>query len=415
MRRAAPGLGFRKGLGLAEGVIAAGSGITTLLSAHAFINVRLLRRSAVNPAGVEDRVSVCIPARDEEKNIVDCLTSVLASASLADYEVLVVDDGSTDATAEVVERIAASDARVRLIRAVGEPPPGWLGKPHATEQLRLAATGQILVFVDADVRLQPAAIVSAVAVMREHDFAMVCPYPRQLAMSVGERVVQPLLQWLWITFLPLRLAERLRPATMVAANGQFMVVDAKGLASIGGFGAVKGEVLDDVALGRAFKRAGCRVALMDGTDLAECRMYDNWRSLVVGYSKSLWSASGTPIGAVAFSSILALSYIAPPLAAVLGLATRRHRLGLLGLFGYLAGVAGRLVSARATGARRNDALLHPVSIGALIGLLWRSWRGKRGGTLSWKGRNLGGNAGNDKHIDTQADARDDAESIVAGN
>jgi Glycosyl transferase family 21 len=367
-------------------LIQLGTALSAIASAHIVLNARLLRRAPATIPPVTESVTVCLPVRDEEHNVLECVAGILNSGQLRDLSVLVLNDGSRDRTGEILRRLAVEDFRVTVLNGDDTLPSGWIGKPFATEQLRKAASGDVLVFVDADVRLEPHAIAAGITVMREHDFAMVCPYPRQLAVTFGERLVQPLLQWLWLTFLPLRMAEGSRPPSLVAANGQFMVVNSRALDAIGGFESVKGEVLDDVALGRSFKRAGYRVAVVDGTDLATCRMYDAWSGLVDGYTKNLWSATGSPAGASAIAGLLALTFVVPPIGGLVGLLTKRPTLAATGLCGYLFGVAGRVISARTTGARTIDSLLHPVSVGALIMLIVRSWSRKRRGLLRWKGR-----------------------------
>ncbi len=369
-------------------LVAVGAGLSGMLSAHTIVNARLLRRPGASATVIAESVTVCVPARNEVDNIADCLRRILQSEGVPEMQVLVLDDGSTDGTTDILRELSQHDLRLTVLDGIGTPPTGWVGKPFATDQLRRAASGEVLVFVDADVRLEPNAIAAGIAMLREHGFAMVCPYPKQVAGTFGERLVQPLLQWLWLTFLPLRMAEGLWPSSLVAANGQFMVIDAQALDAIGGFEPVRGEVLDDVALGRAFKRAGHRVAVVDGTDLATCRMYDSWSALTDGYTKNLWSATGSPGGAVAIAALLASAYIVPPIAGLFGILTKRPKLAALGLMGYLFGVAGRFVSARTTGARPLDSLLHPLSIGALITLITRSWSRKRRGVLRWKGREI---------------------------
>lgn len=332
-----------------------------------------------------------IPARDEEACIGACLEAVLASRGV-DVEVLVLDDGSSDATAEVVRQAASGDARVRLI--AGAPPPrGWLGKPNACAQLAAAAAGSVLVFVDADVVVQPGGIAGATALLRSSGMDLVSPYPRQLADGAGPRLVQPLLQWSWLTFLPLRPAERLPVPSLTAANGQLLACDADAYRRAGGHTAVRSDVIEDVALARAFKRAGARVTLADGTHAATCRMYDSWPDLRDGYTKSLWAAFGAPGGAIAVLALLCWLYVLPPVAALVGLASGRHRLARAGLLGYAAGVAGRIVAAARTGGRVADAPAHPLSVLLLVALTVRSWRERRAGRLVWKGRPLAGGAG----------------------
>lgn len=362
-------------------LIQAGAAGSVALAVHAALNARFLRRPPAVAPPVEVPVSVLIPARDEALNIGPCIESVLASAGVPDLEVLVLDDHSSDRTREIASSFAGRDPRVRVLTG-RELPPGWLGKPHACQQLGDAARGDVLVFVDADVRLQPDAVAATLFLMQRYGLDLTSPYPRQLAVTTAERLVQPLLQWSWLTFLPLRVAERPRPESMVAANGQVLAISRRAWEAVGGHAAVADRVIEDVWLARAVKRAGLRATVVDGTELASCRMYGSWDELRDGYTKSLWAAFGSPLGAVLGGSLLALLYVVPPL----GMFRRATRAWAVA--GYVAGVCGRLVSARRTGGRVADAWMHPASIATLLSLLVRSWRARRAGTLKWKGRRL---------------------------
>lgn len=349
---------------------------------HAAVNVRRLRRP---PAGslVDGCVSVLLPARNEAHRLEPCLRALLDQAGVPGLEIVVLDDRSDDGTAAVVKGVVDSDPRVRVVTGV-EPPPGWLGKPHACHQLAGHAdpAADVLVFLDADVVLAPRGVAASVALLRESGLDLISPYPRQVTGTVGERLVQPLLQWSWLTFLPLRLAERSPRPSLAAANGQLLVVRRAAYDRAGGHAAVRGEVIEDVALLRAVKRAGGTGGVVDGTELASCRMYAGWDELRDGYGKSLWAAFGSPGGAAATVGALAALYVLPAVAALAG--------SRAGLAGYAAGVAGRVVAARATGGRVwPDAFAHPVSIAALGWLTARSWRQRRRGALSWKGRAVG--------------------------
>ncbi|RBY85555.1 glycosyltransferase family 2 protein [Blastococcus sp. TF02A-30] len=354
------------------------AGLSVAGAVHAAVNAALLRRPPSAPPPVRRRVAVVLPVRDEAAHVLDCLAAVLDQRGVPDLSVVVVDDGSTDGTAELVS--GHLDPRVRLVRAV-PPGPGWLGKPNACAQGAAAAgDADVLVFVDADVRLMPDALAAAVAVLDEAGLDLVSPWPCQLAGSAAERLVQPLQQWLWSTLLPLRLAERSPRPSLAAANGQFLVVRRSAYERAGGHGAVGGEVVEDVALLRAVKASGGRGVVVDGSRLAVCRMYDGWAGVRDGYGKSLWAAvGGSPAAGVAAAAALTAVHVVPPLAALRG-----SRAGLLG---YAAGVAGRAVSAAATGGRAwPDALAHPVSVLLLDVLLLRSVRDHRRGTLTWRGR-----------------------------
>ncbi|MEU4561382.1 glycosyltransferase family 2 protein [Actinoplanes sp. NPDC023936] len=343
-----------------------------LLTVHTAVNALLLRRPRRDAVSGE-RVAVLLPLRNEARRVTPCLESLLAQRGVADLTIHVLDDGSTDGTADVVRSVAGD--RVRLRRGV-EPPAGWLGKPHACQQLADAAGDvDVLVFVDADVVLEPDAIAGAVTLLREAGVTLLSPYPRIVGSG---RLVQPLLQWSWLTFLPLRAMERSPRPSLAAAGGQWLVLDRAGYHRAGGHAAVRDDILEDIGLARAVKRSGGRIALADGSGLATCRMYDSWRELADGYGKSLWASFGSAIGAAAVVVPLLLLYASPPLLFMMG---------WWAVAAYALGVIGRVLSAAVTGGRLfPDPLLHPVSVVVFAGLIVRSFHLRRRRSLQWRGR-----------------------------
>ncbi len=368
---------------------AAGTGAAVALTAHTAVNLRALRRPPADPPAPVEPVALLLPLRDEADRVGPCLQALRAvlSRSTGQVSLTVLDDGSTDGTGELVRTALAGVAGTRVLDG-GPLPAGWLGKPHACDQLaRAAGNATVLVFVDADVELAPHAVDAAVALLRSTGLDLVSPYPRQLAAGFGPRLVQPLLQWSWATTLPLGLAERSPRPSLSAANGQFLVIDAAAYRRAGGHAAVRGDVLEDLALLRAVKASGGRGTVVDGTELASCRMYTSWAELVDGYGKSLWSAFGGRGGSAAIAGLLLLAYVVPATAALGGSVIGATGVAAIGGIGYAAGVAGRVLVGRRTGGRVwPDALAHPVSVLAFTGLLARSWRDHDRGSLRWRGR-----------------------------
>jgi hypothetical protein len=341
--------------------------VVGMLTVHAAVNALLLRRPGTGDRPVSQTVAVLVPVRDEATRIEPCLRALLAQRGVPNLEILVLDDGSTDGSADIIRAVGG----VRLL--AGDPlPPGWLGKPYACAQLAAATDAEILVFVDADVVLAPNAVAASVAML--DGFDLLSPYPK----IVGQSLVQPLLQWSWLTFLPLRAMERSRRPALAAAGGQFLVARAAAYRAAGGHAAVRDRVLEDIELARAVKRAGGRIALADGSSLATCRMYGSWRELIDGYGKSLWASFGSMAGAAWVIALLTTLYVLP-----------LFTFSLAGLAAYALGVAGRVVTARATGARPlPEALAHPVSIVLFAWLVVVSFRRRRQGRLTWKGRRI---------------------------
>jgi hypothetical protein len=354
------------------------------LTVHTAVNAVLLRRPP-RDATTGERVAVLLPLRDEAARVTPCLESLLGQRGVPGLDILVLDDGSTDGTAGVVETVAGDKVTLRT----GEPlPPGWLGKPHACAQLAAAVRADVtvLVFVDADVVLEPDAIAGGVSALRAAGVTLLSPYPR---ITGAGRLVQPLLQWSWLTFLPLRAMERSPRPSLAAAGGQWLVADRAGYERAGGHAAVRADVLEDIGLARAVKRSGGRIALADGSALATCRMYDDTSELVEGYTKSLWASFGSAGGATAVVVLLLALYAIPPVVAAAAVAVRSFPLAATAAAAYLLGVAGRVVTARATGGRAwPDAVAHPVSIVVFAALVARSFRRRRQGRLTWRGRSL---------------------------
>lgn len=360
--------------------------LATAGTLHTLNNLRILRRLP-RGAQVSERVSVLIPARNEERRLPALLASLQSQRGVGDMEILVLDDDSSDGTPRVIAHAAAADQRVHAVIDSRPVPEGWLGKTWACQRLAEAASGTVLVFCDADVVLADDAVAGAVAELREADLALISPYPRQIAVTWLERLVQPLLQWSWLTTLPLTRAERSSRASLSAANGQFLAVDAATYQAAGGHSAVRGEVLDDIALLRAIKATGGHGGVADGTPVATCRMYESPADLMEGYSKSLWSAFGSRTGAILVSSVLLLVYVIPLVALVVPTTSGPQR--TWAAIAFLSALTGRIVIARRTQAQVwPDVLAHPISILILIGLVARSWVKRQRGTLTWKGRTL---------------------------
>lgn len=361
-------------------------------------NLRWMQRRRVEaehwtpgPGEPATTVSVLLPARDEESRVAACAAalSVLegldapTAAGTRITEVLVLDDNSSDGTADVVRAALGERDEFGLLHDGQEPPAGWLGKPWACQRLAEHAHGDVLVFVDADVVLEPHAVDAAVRMLNCHRIAATCPYPRQIAVGTLGRLIQPLLQWSWLSTVDLASAESSTRRSTATGNGQFLAVRSEAYWAAGGHASVRGDVLEDLALIRELRSLGASAGVSDGTDLATCTMYDSSQALVDGYTKSLWSAFGSTPGAIGAVALLKVAYLVPPIAAVLGHGWVRAA----GIAGTLGALASR--SAAAVGTEQRllpDVLAHPASIAAFAWLTGASIVRHRSGTNAWKGR-----------------------------
>lgn len=349
-----------------------------------------IRRFPPLPDGMAPVVSVLVPARDEAAHIAACVRGLLAQ-DYPTFEVLVLDDGSTDGTGAILAGLAGQHPHLRVLPG-GPLLPGWLGKANACRQLAAAARGDLLLFTDADVRHAPALLGHAVSALRALDVDLLSIFPTQITGTWAERLVVPLMQhWAVYGLLPLPLMRRLRTPAFAAANGQFLLFRRAAYMACGGHGAVRAAVLEDVGLARAVKRAGGRIALADGGGLVTCRMYNGAREVWAGFSKNLFAFFNQSYLFLAVGlAAAAVFWVGPPLfglaalPAALAPSTPPAALAAAGLPLATYGGAGlaRLALARRFGGRAGDAWLHPLGVVLLIAIGLNSARG--GGV--WKGR-----------------------------
>lgn len=338
------------------------------------INFFTIRRPTPVSA-ITTSITVLIPVRNEVENIEELVITLTKQSDLESLEVIFIDDSSEDGTGKALIEAKSSGAPIKIINAPALP-SNWLGKPWALQQGYLAAQGEIIVTLDADVRLVPTAIAQTVAMLGSREF--ISAYPQQIANSFSERLVQPLLQWSWMTTVPLRIAENSSRTSLAVANGQFFVVKKRALDNIGGFQKIADQVLDDMKLARALIESGAHGGVADGSNLAKTRMYTNFNEIKAGYGKSLWSAFSNPFGAGLAITYIFLTGIAPVVIWFSG--------DPIGLFTYELIALTRVLSAKRSGGRLLDSLLHPISSAILIYLIIYSWRMR--GKVQWKGRTL---------------------------
>ena len=347
--------------------------------------VNLLTAPRLERAGepaTRPRVSLLVPARNEAANLRANLPALLA-LDYAPLEILVLDDGSEDATAAVVHRfVESSPGRLRLLR--GAPlPAGWLGKSWACHQLAAAASGDLLLFCDADVTPAAGAVSQTVALMERTRAACATALTRQRLGGWTEHAVVPLVVHLPVlALLPLRLVTALRAPSVSMANGQWLAFARDAYRATGGHAAVRAELVEDVALGRRVKRAGLRLAVAVAARSLDVRMYRDPRSLRDGFRKNLYPlVGGSPVSLAAAAPLFAMAALLPGALPLLGASVGFLPLALL--------LATRACGAALFGHSALSVALHPVGSALVTILALQSFLGARRGTLRWKGRAVG--------------------------
>lgn len=356
----------------------------------ALTNALALRRvEAYPPPSRFPRVSILLPVRNEREVVAHCVRSLLAQ-DYPDYEVLVLDDGSTDGTGALLAGMGKADSRLRVLQ--GRPlPEGWLGKHWACQQLAEAAAGELLLFTDADTVHHPQALRAGVAAMLAERADLVSGFLHQRVVTWGERLTVPTVFWCFFSFLPLPLAHRVRLPGLSLTNGQFMLFRRAAYEAVGGHAAVRDNPVDDIALGRRVKAQGLRWCVVDLGGVVSCRMYRNLREAVDGFSKNLFAAFDFRLVEYVFVWLWLMLLVWEPLVM---LALRGLGWGgaLFATWPAAVAVAEMVVLWTVALSRlrfpRYLALLYPVGLSSLTLVAFRSLWLTLTGRARWKDRPL---------------------------
>jgi len=337
-------------------------------------------------------VSVIVPARNEALNIGTCVRSLVAS-DYPSFEVIVVDDGSEDGTADIVRAIDRENANVVRLIPAGELPIGWLGKPRACWRGANETKGELLLFTDADTRHAPDLLARAVAAQEEERADLLTVIGDQLMQTVWERLVQPqIFMMMFFRFPDLDRTARSSSWRDAIANGQYLLFRREAYEAVGGHAAVREEVAEDLALAQRVKRSGLKLRIRGARGALATRMYRSLSELVEGWSKNLYvgGLQTLPPWLRPVTAPLSLAagiglWIVPPVALVLALVG----FGSATLLVWATTACTLSVVIWSVFIREMDvplgyALLYPV--GAAVGayIFARSWA--RGRRVEWKGR-----------------------------
>lgn len=335
------------------------------------------------------RVSILVPARNEAENIEACLSSLLRQ-DYPDFEVIALDDHSEDGTRAILRRLARACGRLRVLD--GHPlPAGWLGKHWACHQLAQAATGELLLFTDADTRHEPTMLRDSVSALLAERADLITAFPREEAVTWGEKLIVPVIGFGIFSFLPIALARWMNWASLSVTIGQFMLFRRSAFDAAGGYESVRDHIVDDVMLGRRLIQRGFSWRLMDGTRHVSCRMYRGFWQAVDGFTKNVFAFFNYRLSLFLIAWVwMAVAFLASPFvlaarAVDMPIESFPYPLALL--------AAGEAVLLWGLAYHRFRfplylALLYPLSFALFILIAFRSLAYTLLGQSSWKGRGL---------------------------
>lgn len=355
--------------------------------------MEILKRPSSKLPDSPPRVAVLIPAKDEAQQIEKCISSVLAQ-DYPNFEIDVIDDRSTDGTGEILDAIAAKDSRLRVVHLKeGSLPTGWGGKSWALHNGLMQAQGDWLLFVDADVTLEPDVMSATVARALERKYDLISLLPTFTSGTISESLLQPLAGAATTAMFVVSWTNSDKRKSAFA-NGQYLCVRRDAYESIGGHEAIRGTLSEDVALARKLKTAGFRPRLGWGDGWATVRMYQGFGAIFRGWSRNFYVGSlGKPWRILGLMAFLFLSVFSVFVAAAWGWQRYQHPVGSYLDWAWLAVAVLHYLAMTVISAVMYDwanespwyALLLPVGCLVLLAIclksLWICWTGK----VSWRG------------------------------
>lgn len=330
-------------------------------------------------------VSVLIPARDEEASIERSVQAALASEGV-DVEVVVMDDNSTDRTSEIIRSMTKESSRV-VYRSGGELPDGWNGKQFACRQLADAASHDCLLFLDADVRLQPATLYQMCRLLQQDELALLSVFPHQETETWLEKWIIPMMHFILLGFLPL---ERMRASphpAYAAGCGQVFLTTKSCYRRAGTHEAIRGSRHDGLKLPRAYRSAGLMTDVYDGSRLADCRMYQSAGEVVRGVLKNASEGIANPRLIAPFSILLLGGSCMPLVTFVLSLIAMQPAAMSVSVLGIVLGHAPRMLAAKSLNQSWQGVFFHAPATLVFVVLQWVALINHLlGRQVAWRGR-----------------------------
>jgi chlorobactene glucosyltransferase len=330
-----------------------------------------------------DLVTVLIPARNEENNLPKCLDSVLSQGAVV-AEVLIYDDHSTDKTSQIIHHYSSQFPQIKLVSPLSLP-PGWCGKPFACHQLAKQATGDWLLFLDADVRLTPNAINRMIAEGQARQVTFLSCWPRFQMETFFERLLMPLLNFVVFSMFPGPLSFIKRPefefnARLGLAHGACMLFERNSYEAFGGHESVKDQIFEDTRIAQLWRASFRKGLCLDGQEIVYLRMYTSFEEIWKGFQKNIYPAFQHKYNFWLFLSLHTFVFLLPFIFVV---ALKNSAL----LWVILTILLTRLMIVLRFRQPLVSVILHPFGELMLILLGVSSWWGcKYGKGVVWKGR-----------------------------
>ncbi len=333
-------------------------------------------------------VSVLVPARNEEKNISRVLSSLLKQ-DYPNYEIIVLNDNSTDKTGEIIESLKKQNSNLRVLN--GKPlVEGWTGKCYACQQLYEYSKGEYLLFTDADTVHNPNSIKDSITIALNRNADMLTLIPKTLMLSFWEKVVMPMPWFTIMMLLPLFLVDKKGFINFSAGIGPFMLFKRKSYEKIGGHGSVKNALVEDVWLARKIKEQGQRLVIENGSDLLSVRMYRNFREIWDGFSKNIFAGfkfSSTTFFTVNFAFVFL--FFLPFLLFIIGLSLQfsLNFINILTAIQVIILYFSRFLISVRLKLGIISTILHPLAVITVFVIAVNSWLWiKSGKGAKWKDR-----------------------------
>lgn len=327
------------------------------------------------------RTSVLIPARNESDSITGCLESLLKQ-DYPDFEIVVLDDASTDGTLRKVRDMSEKHPKIRVLR--GRPlPPGWTGKNWACHQLSREASGDLLIFTDADTRAAETILSRTAGWMEKLNLDLVSAFPQQETVTLAEKLVVPTVYMTVYCYLPLWLTYYLPFSSLAAANGQWLVLTRTAYQKLKAHETAKNEIVEDTWIARYAKKQNLKILTTAGTAAVSGRMYRGWSEVVEGFSKNLYGLMAyQTLPFILLLVFMCVAYISP-FALLFYKPLLRFAAAAL-----LINLIIRLTLVLKYRDSVLSLILHPVAIGMTVWIGLKSMIRFRSGRLEWKGRTL---------------------------